>query len=209
MANFSLICTLFLFIDRTSILQTCVSSFPNGLASSSLSSCSPRLHSWKLEILQMGKTTILMDLKMSFWKWDLPICKTSGNLKTMTFHIESKRILITASYFFKRYMLEPGCNQNHYHSNDTILLVTSRSSNFHLRDAQRRAYPDKYLRKHFGMRRIFLLAYDPLVTYELLTKESREFDDILMGDFREDYLNLSLKHIMGLQWASSSCNRKR
>jgi len=65
------------------------------------------------------------------------------------------------------------------------------------------------LKKHFGIRRIFLLASDPSVENELLKNESGKFGDILMGEFPEDYLNLSLKHLMGLQWASSECDRKK
>lgn len=44
------------------------------------------------------------------------------------------------------------------------------------------------------------------ITQNAIEDESRTFGDILQGSFIEDYRNLTFKHLMGLQWASSNCS---
>ncbi|XP_072929927.1 beta-1,3-galactosyltransferase 1-like isoform X2 [Epargyreus clarus] len=70
--------------------------------------------------------------------------------------------------------------------------------------------PQEYL-KSFNTTRIFLLARIPktekYITQEAIDNESQIFGDILQGPFMENYRNLTYKHLMGLQWASSVCEK--
>lgn len=45
------------------------------------------------------------------------------------------------------------------------------------------------------------------ITQEAIIDESNTFNDILQGSFYENYRNLTYKHLMGLEWASSECNK--
>lgn len=58
---------------------------------------------------------------------------------------------------------------------------------------------------------MFLLAAittnEESITQEQLFKEQDNFADLLQGNFNDAYRNLSYKHIMGLQWAATECNK--
>ncbi|KAL0280657.1 UNVERIFIED_CONTAM: hypothetical protein PYX00_001883 [Menopon gallinae] len=90
----------------------------------------------------------------------------------------------------------------------TVVIVTSYAGDVDMRNTIRRAYPARILSK-FGVRRIFLLALvdekKEKVTQEMILDESQKFNDILQGNFIEDYRNLTYKHVMGLQWVTEYC----
>ncbi|XP_013170723.1 PREDICTED: beta-1,3-galactosyltransferase 5-like [Papilio xuthus] len=90
-----------------------------------------------------------------------------------------------------------------------VILVTSYVGHVELRSAHRRAMSAERL-KSMNATRIFLLAKIPkkekYITQEAINNESDIFGDLLQGDFTEDYRNLTHKHLMGLQWASTFCN---
>ncbi|VVD01586.1 unnamed protein product [Leptidea sinapis] len=71
-----------------------------------------------------------------------------------------------------------------------IILVTSYVGHVELRSAHRRAMTSDYLKS---------------ITQSAINDESDAFHDILQGSFYENYRNLTYKHLMGLQWASSNC----
>ncbi|KAJ8713987.1 hypothetical protein PYW08_007607 [Mythimna loreyi] len=57
--------------------------------------------------------------------------------------------------------------------------------------------------------RVFLLAQIPHkeknINQSAINDESKTFGDILQGTFVENYKNLTYKHLMGLKWASTTC----
>ncbi|CAF4868993.1 unnamed protein product [Pieris macdunnoughi] len=90
-----------------------------------------------------------------------------------------------------------------------LIIVTSYVGHIELRSAHRQAMPSDYLASK-NASRIFLLAKIPSVeryiTQAAIEDESKAFGDILQGSFYENYRNLTYKHLMGLQWASSKCS---
>lgn len=99
-----------------------------------------------------------------------------------------------------KFVIEPICS-----SNFIIWIVTSSANNPLQRTAIRRAYPNEML-KSLGIRRVFLLGIPKEENmWKYIFKESQIYNDLLQGSFLEDYRNLTLKHLMGLRWASRNC----
>ncbi|EDW82693.1 uncharacterized protein Dwil_GK10121 [Drosophila willistoni] len=92
-----------------------------------------------------------------------------------------------------------------------VLIVTSYGGHDSLRAAHRQAIPQSKLAE-MGLQRIFLLAALPkrerFLTQAQLVSEQTRFGDLLQGNFIEDYRNLSYKHVMGLRWAATECERR-
>lgn len=86
-----------------------------------------------------------------------------------------------------------------------ILIITSYAGHDELRSAHRQAMPTALL-AGLGLRRVFLLAALPpterYITQAALRAEHTRFGDLVQGNFREAYRNLTYKHTMGLRWAS-------
>ncbi|KAJ8713984.1 hypothetical protein PYW08_007604 [Mythimna loreyi] len=89
-----------------------------------------------------------------------------------------------------------------------VIIVTSYVGHVELRSAHRRAMPSEELKK-INATRVFLLAQIPdnekYITQSAINDESKSFGDILQGKFVENYRNLTYKHLMGLKWASTTC----
>lgn len=93
-----------------------------------------------------------------------------------------------------------------------VVIVHSHPANHERRDAMRRNIPDEDL-ADLGMRRVFLLAKaewddQPLYTktpQNQISEENVIHRDIVQGNFKEHYHNLTYKHIMGLQWVNTYC----
>ncbi|CAK1553924.1 unnamed protein product [Leptosia nina] len=87
-----------------------------------------------------------------------------------------------------------------------LIIVTSYVGHVELRSAHRRAMPADYLASK-NTSRIFLLAKIPsaerYITQSAIEDEHKIYGDILQGSFYEHYRNLTYKHLMGLQWAST------
>ena len=89
-----------------------------------------------------------------------------------------------------------------------LILVASSPTNYNLRESVRTTwgmvqYPD--FNKHL-VETVFMLGSpeDPDVLTSV-EDESRLHGDILMEDFKDTYLNLTVKTVMGLKWASRYC----
>lgn len=109
---------------------------------------------------------------------------------------------------FKHTIIQPSdklCTGNPF----LVIIVTSYVGHIELRSAHRRAMPQKLL-EAMNAKRVFLLAKipekDKIITQEAIIDESNIFGDILQGSFVENYRNLTFKHLMGLQWASTACS---
>ncbi|XP_017771061.1 PREDICTED: beta-1,3-galactosyltransferase 5 [Nicrophorus vespilloides] len=88
-----------------------------------------------------------------------------------------------------------------------VILVTSYFGNVETRSAIRRAFPKDSLRD-LNATFVFLLGRksdDMFVKQDAVLDEAHRFGDILQGNFREAYRNLTYKHLMGLKWASERC----
>lgn len=93
-----------------------------------------------------------------------------------------------------------------------VILVTSHYGNTESRSVMRRAFSNEELRR-FHMRRVFLIA-EPQGGYKsssdkVLSKENEHFSDLIQGNFKEAYRNLTYKHVMGLQWAAEYCSNAK
>lgn len=87
-----------------------------------------------------------------------------------------------------------------------VLLVTSYFGNVETRSAMRRAFSNQQLLE-LGLQRVFLLGTttkDRYTSQKQIDNEKIRFGDILQGNFTEAYRNLTIKHLMGLRWASES-----
>ncbi|XP_063387166.1 beta-1,3-galactosyltransferase 2-like [Cydia fagiglandana] len=89
-----------------------------------------------------------------------------------------------------------------------IIIVTSYVGDIELRNILRRVMPQEEL-ELMEAARIFLLAEIPPneknITQSLIEEENQKFHDILQGAFTESYRNLTIKHLMGLQWVTTKC----
>ncbi len=64
------------------------------------------------------------------------------------------------------------------------------------------------LGKH--VRIIFLLANTPKEVYnKAIEKENKRYNDICKADFKDKYLNLTLKTMMGFRWVKKFCNQTK
>lgn len=89
-----------------------------------------------------------------------------------------------------------------------VQIVTSFAGNIEARSSLRRAYPKEELEK-LGIFRVFLLAMlkegVSEVTQNAILHENERYNDIVQGNFYENYRNLTYKHIMGIRWAVTEC----
>ncbi|XP_054262860.1 beta-1,3-galactosyltransferase 5 [Macrosteles quadrilineatus] len=89
-----------------------------------------------------------------------------------------------------------------------IQIVTSYAGNIEARSSLRRAYPKEELGK-LGIYRVFLLAMlkpgVSEVSQNAILHETERYNDIVQGDFIENYRNLTYKHLMGIRWAVTEC----
>ncbi|XP_041969581.1 beta-1,3-galactosyltransferase 2-like [Aricia agestis] len=116
---------------------------------------------------------------------------------------------INTNYYIFNTILQP---KNIICSESTlfIILVTSYIGHVELRSAHRQTISADDL-QNFNITRVFLLGRIPqnekYISQEAVMDESNTFDDILQGDFYENYRNLTHKHLMGLNWAATHCSK--
>ncbi|XP_034834298.1 beta-1,3-galactosyltransferase 5-like [Maniola hyperantus] len=118
-------------------------------------------------------------------------------------------LVLTQNNVIKNTLIQPHnstCNESPF----IVIIVTSYVGHVELRSAHRRAMPSAYL-SSLNITRVFLLARIPknerYITQDAINNESIIFGDILQGSFYENYRNLTYKHLMGLKWASSQCQK--
>lgn len=93
-----------------------------------------------------------------------------------------------------------------------VVIVHTHPARREERDVVRKSMPSKDL-EELGMRRVFLLAraewedqphYSKTPQWSI-EEENLEHRDIVQGNFKEHYHNLTYKHVMGLQWTARYC----
>ncbi|XP_073950467.1 beta-1,3-galactosyltransferase 5-like [Choristoneura fumiferana] len=147
-------------------------------------------------LLGMGILSIIILIYWIYWSQSL-------ELNNMLFVLK-----LNNTQFIRDLIIQPSnaaCRSKPY----IIIIVTSYVGHVELRSAHRRAIP-KELLDSMNVTRIFLLAkippHEKYINQNAIEDESRAFGDILQGSFIEDYRNLTFKHLMGLQWASTNCS---
>lgn len=86
-----------------------------------------------------------------------------------------------------------------------VILVTTSVNYFDRRTVIRNTWA-KLARERYDMRTLFVLARSPDGdVMEKVLQESRDHQDILMGDFIESYYNLTLKTVFALNWMNQTC----
>lgn len=82
-----------------------------------------------------------------------------------------------------------------------LILIHSAITNFENRAILRDYIPASYVK-------VFLLG-QPVDRglRQLMEQESQTYNDLVIGNFHDTYRNLTLKHLMALQWAASQCSQ--
>lgn len=107
------------------------------------------------------------------------------------------------------YVVDSGaCDEPRCH---TPIVVHSHVGHFERRQAIRQSYPRTVLDR-LGFRHVFMVGLpssgdgDGVLQARLLRESSRH-GDVVQGNFREAYKNLTYKHAMGLTWFTERCPR--
>ncbi|CAG5115980.1 unnamed protein product [Candidula unifasciata] len=89
---------------------------------------------------------------------------------------------------------------------DFIIIVHTATKNFERRQRIRATFANTSLFYPAQIRTAFLLGKttDSKLT-KMLWREHRTYNDTVMGDFIDDYYNLTLKGVMGLRWVKDHC----
>ncbi|XP_075433951.1 beta-1,3-galactosyltransferase 2-like [Ascaphus truei] len=87
-----------------------------------------------------------------------------------------------------------------------LLLIPSLPQDASIRDALRKTWANESLVEGVIITRLFLLG-TPIsnATQEEVTRESSTHRDIIQQDFLDTYRNLTVKTLMGMEWASRRC----
>jgi beta-1,3-galactosyltransferase 1 len=96
-----------------------------------------------------------------------------------------------------------------------LIVVHSKWSHKEQRDLIRQTWAGITSYRGHVIRTVFLLArpgdqseiIKRTITQNDILLERQKFDDIIQGDFIDDYRNLTRKHLMGYHWILSHCNR--
>ncbi|RUS78620.1 hypothetical protein EGW08_013626 [Elysia chlorotica] len=87
-----------------------------------------------------------------------------------------------------------------------IMIVHTAPKNLHRRQRIRETFGNRALFYPFNVRVAFLLGKTLNSTLErVLWMEHARYNDTVMGDFVDDYHNLTLKGVMGYRWVNQHC----
>lgn len=94
-------------------------------------------------------------------------------------------------------------------SNFLVVLIPSRAESIEERFAIRNTWVNKKWTQIFKSRNVqsfflFGLVHNKTVSGTLIS-EQRKHNDILIGDFKDSYENLTLKILFGLEWVTKNC----
>ena len=102
------------------------------------------------------------------------------------------------------------CNTGTSHVIDLVILVHTAPQNFEKRKRIRESFANKDSFLPFQVRVVFLLGVtrDKDLASQVLF-ENKKYRDSVIGDFVDDYHNLTLKGVMGFRWVSEHCSHAR
>ena len=93
---------------------------------------------------------------------------------------------------------------------DVVIIVHTAPYNVERRQRIRQTYGSRSKFLPFQVRVVFLLGFTYTKTVEEKVKlEHRTYNDTIMGDFTDDYHNLTLKGVMGFRWLNEFCQNSR
>ncbi|XP_025419185.1 beta-1,3-galactosyltransferase 5-like [Sipha flava] len=125
--------------------------------------------------------------------------ETYHDVKPKTFYRNTRRLMNLKN--FKYVINSDVCELLH----PTPIIVHSYIGNFDFRLALRQSY-SKTVLDSLGFRYVFMVGLSNSSDVQSrLLQESFQFGDIVQGNFREAYRNLTYKHVMGLTWFTEFC----
>ena len=86
-----------------------------------------------------------------------------------------------------------------------LMLITSAKGHHIRRHHIRHSWGDINATAEFVVRRVFLFGVNDKKTEAEIHNEHEQFGDVLQGDFRDTYRNLTLKTIMAYSWLKEAC----
>lgn len=119
----------------------------------------------------------------------------------------TKMAMVFYEYSFQ-YKLQPFFRCAFENNVKTKLLILVKSNSTHFKERERTRKTWKYS-KFFNFSTVIVFelgSQDSEDIQEQIFKEAIRNDDILQGNFIDAYHNLTLKSIMGIQWASQFCS---
>ncbi|XP_070535660.1 beta-1,3-galactosyltransferase 5-like [Ptychodera flava] len=126
-----------------------------------------------------------------------PIYRNTNPLSRQKVNIEGYRYIINE---------EAACSG----SVSLLSMITSTNGNFWQRGVIRKTWATTKEVDGEGVVTLFLLAKsDDRRTMESVREESRLYGDIILFDFQESYLNLTLKTLLGFRWIEDFCGNAR
>ncbi|XP_053399559.1 beta-1,3-galactosyltransferase 1-like [Mercenaria mercenaria] len=92
-----------------------------------------------------------------------------------------------------------------------LVVVNTATDHFGRRQTIRKTWTNNTYFSHLGtLRTLFLLGRTVDTSIQAdIEKESKEYGDILQGDFMDTYLNLTHKGVMGLKWLNERCRNAK
>ncbi|XP_055925275.1 beta-1,3-galactosyltransferase 5-like [Argiope bruennichi] len=155
-------------------------------------------------------------LKLLYSKWTLNHCKRIGVTLCCLllfwlyidyiFHPQGKRFVPKsnlASYNFQYLINNDICKADPF----LLILVHTAVDHFEHRNVIRNTWKNPRLELP-TTKVAFLLGTTDKYQGEI-EKENELHKDIVQGDFLDSYRNLTYKHVMGLTWAATYCNRTK
>ena len=99
-------------------------------------------------------------------------------------------------------------HSNHHQSHPLMIaFVHSAPNNFVKRSVIRSTWASTEVTRKLNVKVVFLLGLsNSSVIESLVTQESKDYLDIIQGNFIDSYKNLTYKHLTGLRWVSKFCN---
>ena len=109
------------------------------------------------------------------------------------------------SYLLDQHTVGPEC------SNQLLIFITSSTGNFDRRSIIRRSWGQKISsNQRYDWQYVFIIgrSVDQTVSAQIMSEMS-EYNDILLGGYRDTYRNLTYKVFHALSWARTYCPRTK
>ena len=92
----------------------------------------------------------------------------------------------------------------------TLIYIHTSPGNVKRREALRKTWLDMKIYKSDNMRAIFVMGLpNSLDEQKEIIEENHLYNDIVQGDFQDQYHNLSIKSVMALHWVATYCPKVR
>ncbi|XP_064622482.1 beta-1,3-galactosyltransferase 1-like [Lineus longissimus] len=93
---------------------------------------------------------------------------------------------------------------------DMLLMITSTQERRKHRDMIRRTWASITRNNTANVRHVFLFGRQGTkLKNDFLHEEAVQYNDIVVGNFRDSYRNLTIKTLMGLKWVTNHCSNSK